>query len=875
MGKQKRTLLDDPRYPAFVERYYGDALRFAVEVCGMVPSEDQIDLLTEISLPGAKVSVVSGTGCFAAGTMMMRSSGDAVAVEDVRVGDRLMGPDGDSVRNVLELKRGREPMYRFTFMDGTEHEYNESHILTLAPGAKYAKDRPGIVNVTVREWLKWPKTRRERYYSYRSKVLSFEAGGEALPVPPYILGLWLGDGTAAKPEITTADVEIDSAFSAWCESLGCAVTRGWNSARSWRVSAARIVGSAQENPATGRLRAAGVFEAKHIPRGYLRAPLEDRAELLAGLIDTDGYCDGSGYQFTQKCERMARDVLWLARSVGMRATIKPIRKKCVNNGVWGDYWIVTMSRGEAHVQFRLPRHQISTPRQRPHLLNGIRTVECLGEGDYFGFVLDGDHRFMAYDFTVLHNTGKTACFGRIVLWHLLCRPYAYYDEKVEIGSNTYVGAARLSQVADGVWKEANDADLAIASGDFAWIRDYFTITKTTITVNGFESQWFVAQVAMQRGQSIGIAGKHRYHQLIIGDEAAGIEDGHFDVIEGTQTQAMNITLFASQGVRAAGYFYRTHHELSIDNGGSWVSLCFSSENSPFVTTVWLKAREHESGGRDSVEYRVRVLGQFAQSESEFLLTRTHVEAVFAEDQIIRDDEPYGLIVLSDVGMGEYRDDSVAVVAKVTGYGDFGPDARRVEYIEIPLCTNERDEIDFTGDLQSVFGKIENGTLYVDAGGVGSAVCKLLERAGITVERVNWGKPCFKREYQDRYYNQRACAMVRFRDAVKQGRVRMPRGLSKKMREKIIGQASRLPYHFVEAGGLRYQMAKKEDMRAIGISSPDIIDAMSFAFLEDAHYIERDAKQSGVKAERERVVSALDDALAADLAEVLDGEMVEI
>ena len=61
MAGDKRTILDDPRYPDFVERYYADALRFSVEVCGMLPSGDQIDLLTEISSPTAKVSVVSGT----------------------------------------------------------------------------------------------------------------------------------------------------------------------------------------------------------------------------------------------------------------------------------------------------------------------------------------------------------------------------------------------------------------------------------------------------------------------------------------------------------------------------------------------------------------------------------------------------------------------------------------------------------------------------------------------------------------------------------------------------------------------------------------------------------------------------------------------
>lgn len=473
------------------------------------------------------------------------------------------------------------------------------------------------------------------------------------------------------------------------------------------------------------------------------------------------------------------------------------------------------------------------------------------------------------------GTGKTATFGRIVLWHLLCRPYAYYDGKVEIGSNAYVGAARLQQVADGVWKEASDADIAIAAGPFSWLRDYYTITKTRMFVNGFDAQWFVAQVAMEKGQSIGIAGKHRMHQLIIVDEAAGVDDAHFDVIEGTQTQEWNCTLLASQGVRAAGYFYRTHHDISRGEGGTWEALTFSSERSPFVTRDWLAARAHESGGPDSVEYRVRVRGEFAVNESEYLMTSVQLEACFDPSRIIGDDEPYGIMLLSDVGLGEYRDDSVAVFARVCGNDDDGPDARRVEFYAIPLCTNGRDEIDFTGDLAALFRSVDQPMLYVDAGGAGHAVCKLLEREGIPVVYVMWGKPCFKREYQDRYVNQRACAQVRMRDAVRSGRVRFPQGLSRKMRQKILSQGSRLPYHFVERGGLKYQMASKEDMAAVGIKSPDVIDAMSFAFLEDAVYIARDS--GGASARRQEQINELDRLLAAADSRVPgeDGEMVEI
>ena len=434
------------------------------------------------------------------------------------------------------------------------------------------------------------------------------------------------------------------------------------------------------------------------------------------------------------------------------------------------------------------------------------------------------------------GTGKTASFARIALWHLLCFPVAVYDGKVEVGSNTYIGAPFIQQVADGIWKEMQDARIAIANGPHAWINDFFTITKTRVHVNGYAEQWFITQIAMKKGEAIGVAGKHRYWQLIIIDEAAGVPDEHFDVIDGTQTQPGNRTLMASQGARSAGRFYDSHHTLSIENGGSWLSLRFNSELSPFVTTKWLRERESESGGRHSVEYQIRVLGLFAQSSSNVLMTRADIEAAFKPRKIIGDDEPFGLVVLSDVALGEYRDDSVAIVAKVIGDADHGPDARRVEFIEIPICANDKNEIDLAGDLVNLVGKLSNATLYVDAGGVGATVCKLIERSGATVTRVNWGAPCFKNEYKSRFYNLRACAMVRFRDAIRQGRVVLPQGISKKLREKIIDQGSRLPYHFSEAGGLRYVMESKENMRRDGIKSPDMIDAMSFIFLEGATYM---------------------------------------
>ena len=860
----KKTILKDPRYKEFLKRFHADPMRFAVEVTGFRPSGDQEELFDAITPIDCKVSVSSGTACFGKGTQMMRSNGESVAVEDIRVGDRLMGPDGRSVRNVLELKRGREALYRFTYHDGTSHVFNESHILCLEAGAKYlSRGKDQYLNVTVREWLSWPKTKQTRYYAYRSPVINLERESNDLPIPPYVFGVWLGDGDSDGPTITNPDVEVLEEWAHLASQEGCFLrsSRNSESCFNWHI-VKDVDAHGRSNPVTTKLRSLGVLRNKHIPDAYKYSSYENRLELLAGLIDTDGHFDdgSGGYEFSQKNESIAKDVAWLARSIGCSAGVKKVRKQCVNNGVWGEYWRVCIGRNVELIPVRVERKKHDGRSQRKKkLIWGIKSVEPLGEGDYYGFVLDGDSRFLGADFFVLHNTGKTASYARIALWHLLAFPLAKYENKIEIGSNTYIGAPAIQQVSDGLWKEMQDTRIAIANGKYAWLNQYYTITKTRVEVRGYESQWFIAQVAMAKGQSVSIAGKHRYYQMIIVDEAAGVPDEHFDVINGTQTQPGNRTLLASQGVRNAGFFYNTHHEFSVENGGAWTNLTFSSERSPFVTEEWLKNREAECGGRNSVEYIIRVLGGFADNSSNNLLTRVELQEAFVPRRLIGDDEPYGLVVLADVGMGEYRDDSVATVAKIIGNEDHGPDARRVEIIEIPICHNDKNEIDFAGDVMHIVGKLSNATLYLDHGGIGHTVAKLIERSGGTVERVDWGKPCFKKAYRDRFANQRACAMVRFRDAVRDGRVLLPQGIPKALKEKIVGQGARIPYHFVESGGLKYQMARKEDMRADGIKSPDIIDTFAFAFLEQCTYV-----PSGGNAQRaeERRTRALDKAKQA-------------
>ena len=148
-----------------------------------------------------------------------------------------------------------------------------------------------------------------------------------LPIEPYVLGVWLGDGDSKDNVITTADSEV-------CELVlagGTGVDEGKRDSRS-RAVRYRIGGEGNRRcPTSGRmlpsglrakLKDLGVLRDKHIPAEYLRASAYQRMALLMGLMDTDGSVSlGGACEYTSTDERLARDVHELVLSLGFKATL--------------------------------------------------------------------------------------------------------------------------------------------------------------------------------------------------------------------------------------------------------------------------------------------------------------------------------------------------------------------------------------------------------------------------------------------------------------------------------------------------------------------------------------------------------------------------
>lgn len=349
------------------------------------------------------LAMPTGSGkCLAKGTPVLLHSGHIRKVEDITVGDWLMGIDGKP-RIVKSLARGREMMYQIKPKKGDPFTCNESHILSLkrTPYRKGAEVK--LVNISVKDYLDSSKSFKHLHKLWRTNV-SFE-GKYPLHLPPYILGLWLGDGHKLGPRITTADDEIKQEWINYGLKNNYRIVENYNSVNSVNVHLVEGISGMKGGRFNNLLKHYGLYMNKHIPHEYKVSSDEDRLELLAGLIDTDGYYSGRDFEIVQKNEQLANDIAFVARSLGFLCTVKPTKKKCHNNGVIGDYFRLRINGDIDKIPTRLPRKK-ANPRKinKNHLMHGFDVVP-VGVDDYYGFELEGEDRlFLLGDFTVTHNT---------------------------------------------------------------------------------------------------------------------------------------------------------------------------------------------------------------------------------------------------------------------------------------------------------------------------------------------------------------------------------------------------------------------------------------------------------------------------------------
>lgn len=328
----------------------------------------------------------------------------------LRVGDYVLGANGFPTKVTFKSTvHYGHTCYRVFFDDGTS-------VIADAEHQWYARCGGGSG-----EWKTYTTSEllKKQYGSIALPLpLPLELPDLELDIPPYTLGFWLGDGSSNGASITVADKDFDYVLPRIESELGFVIRKE----SAYRKPGAACVtinmsdgvrDRTDKTKLKPRLRELGVLHNKHIPAQYLRAGAAQRWALLQGLMDSDGSCDlGNGNPrccFSNKNQRLAREVFELAKSLGLKATFLESWDL-----VYGDGYGVTFNAFSDQPVFGLSRKQ-SRLRPRPEkttrsMLCYIRGIEEIESTPTQCIQVDAsDSLYLAgRGFSVTHNTGLIA-----------------------------------------------------------------------------------------------------------------------------------------------------------------------------------------------------------------------------------------------------------------------------------------------------------------------------------------------------------------------------------------------------------------------------------------------------------------------------------
>lgn len=337
--------------------------------------------------------------CLSPTTKVIMFDGSSKMVKDLNVGDYLMGDDS-TPRTVQMCGPGRGPMFKIHQRYGENFECNDAHILCLK------KADGSIVEITAEEYyrqcqkVEWTPRKLQGYKT----AIEFPAQLSSI-IEPYWLGLWLGDGSKYGPTITVSDQDPEIGHYLQEHASGHGLTITFTPGQGCQdfnvVSNNPALGS---NPIRNELKSLNLVCNKHIPWSFKKTSIQNRLELLAGLIDSDGSkLATNGFVFVNSNETLVKDVEWLARSLGFLVKTGKYRSTETTTGFEGWTWHVRIRGHVSTIPTKVARKQ-SDDNKKHHGSTYLIKAEPIGEGDYFGFMIDGNGRFLLEDFTVTHNT---------------------------------------------------------------------------------------------------------------------------------------------------------------------------------------------------------------------------------------------------------------------------------------------------------------------------------------------------------------------------------------------------------------------------------------------------------------------------------------
>jgi hypothetical protein len=356
------------------------------------PTTDQ---MYEPSSWGTKMVVIGKPACFERGTKILMFNGQIKNVEDVEIGEYVMGDDSTE-RKVLTLSHGIDKMYKIVPKIGDPVIVNSNHIITIV---KIKGNNKGqLIDISVSDYLKLSPKVQTSYNWIRVPV---QFAKQNQKIDPYILGFFIdGDYSFIKREFIKKHFQISD------ESIDKLIEKN----------------------------------VPVVPNHILYSNIEDRSQYLAGMLDARATYNATTKRFDipLPSEELCDQVMYLAGSIGYyNSKIKNFKSNFFTQTqqvIWSCYIYVNTNT--------LLKSKVFDINYIKTMFSGMFTTDFYivesGMDEYFGFTIDGNHRFLLGDFSITHNSGK--CMGKGT-------PVLKYDGTIVPIENVKVGDVLLSDTS--------------------------------------------------------------------------------------------------------------------------------------------------------------------------------------------------------------------------------------------------------------------------------------------------------------------------------------------------------------------------------------------------------------------------------------------
>lgn len=363
-----------------------------------------------------QVLVLAGAGSGKAlknGSKVQTPNGP-VPIESLKIGDSVFNINGGISKITGVFPQGKKEVWKVEFSDGVIVECCKDHLWTYQTSSQRGK-KAAYKTTTLEEISKLPLQTNagdyERWNLYIPMTQAVAYPEKDFLISPYLLSALIGDGCLRSKTFSFSNSEDDllEKINSELQSIGYALKH-----RSDYDYSIRMIDQKKVSPLRLELEKLGLSSSrsyeKFIPRDYLQSSIEQRINLLKGLIDTDGECCGSYYCYSTTSKQLCEDIVELVQSLGMTASVENRQTYFTYNDEkkpgLPSYRILIKASGEIPKIHSSLKHESKWVKGQSSARRTIRRITPTSEmADMTCIKVDAeDELFLTEGYVVTHNT---------------------------------------------------------------------------------------------------------------------------------------------------------------------------------------------------------------------------------------------------------------------------------------------------------------------------------------------------------------------------------------------------------------------------------------------------------------------------------------